>query len=482
MRRRAPRAALLVATMIMVAALVHAGTAHAGGPGVWTKIAKVDNGFDYPGMFRTSDGRLHVVWRKKLLNNNFAYGYTTVALNGATLNTGTALSNWESLEEDPVLVHHGSGMRLLFKGSRDTSGDFFSRGSVYTLTSTNGTTWNLPQETVMQQNTLNGTFAGTAEQDDTPVAVATLNQTLYYHEGTDSSAPAAAADKTATLSSGDYFNQSAVTANDGSVWIAYFRDFASTASANGYYVQQILPTKGQPMKAPSSFNASVDNEPRQPVALAARNGGGVFLAYCAPTSTKACAHVDLWKVGTSTPKVVPGTSSGSITRVALADGLAGRISVVTGDPGRGKINAVRTNTTVSAFGVVRTINMPPDWFNFNTLEAEGTFGRLDIVANVLVATSPNPIFLFHTQILAGLSLTASPSKFSHTSAHTVTFTVKDASQPVSGAKVSCIGKSDLTNSSGIATITFPKGTATGKHVCTASKANYNPGKTTITVT
>jgi len=204
----------------MVAALVPAGTAHAGGPGVWTKIAKVDNGFDYPGMFRTSDGRLHVVWRKKLLDN-----------------------------------------------------------------------------------------------------------------------------------------------------------------------------EGQAMNAPSSFNTNVDNEPRQPVALAARNGGGVFLAYCAPTSTKACAHLDLWKVGTSTPKIVPGTSSGTITRVALADGLQGRISVVTGDLGRGKINAVRTNTMVSAFGVVRTINMPPDWLNFNTLEAEGTFGCLDIVANVLVATSPNPIFL-----------------------------------------------------------------------------------------
>jgi len=64
----------------------------------------------------------------------------------------------------------------------------------------------------------------------------------------------------------------------------------------------------------------------------------------------------------------------------------------------------------------------------------------------------------------------------------VTFTVKDAGQPVSGAHVSCIGKSPTTNSSGIAKITFPKGTATGKHVCSANDSNYKPGKTTITVT
>ena len=105
MRRRVPGASLLLllamlatassfpATAAVPATAVHAGPAmgvHAiraaakGGPGTWTKIAKVDTGFAYPGLFRTSDGKLHVLWRKQLQNHNFAYGYTTVALNGAT--------------------------------------------------------------------------------------------------------------------------------------------------------------------------------------------------------------------------------------------------------------------------------------------------------------------------------------------------------------------------------------------------------------
>ena len=486
MRRRTGSSFLVLSVLTLVATMLPPGTvAHAGrgGPGTWTKIAKVDSGFAYPGVFRTSDGKLHVVFRTKLQNGNHAFGYATIALNGAAGSTGTALNDWESLEEDPVLVHDGNGMRLLFKGGIDTGGGFFSRGSVYTLTSPMaGTTWTLPNETVLQHTTLNGGFTATAEQDDTPVAVAALNQTLYFHEGTDPNAPASTADGSVTLPSGDYFNFAATTASNDSVWVAYFRAFSNPQSQDGYYVQQVLPTKGQPMKAPASHVNNIDNEPRQAVALAARNQGGVYVAYCAPSQTKTCAHVDLWKVGSQNPMVVPGTSSGTITRVALADGLAGRISVVTMDPTKETVNAVRTNTGATGFGPVRTIKLPPGQIQFNTLEAEGTFGRLDVVANLTQSASPNPIFLWHTQILAGLTLLANPKKFSHVGSHTVTFTVKDAGQPVQGAKVSCIGKSGTTNSSGKVMLTYPNGTATGKKVCTAGKADYNPGKTTVTVT
>lgn len=489
MPRRALAATLAAATVLTLTLFTPTGPAHAtarvarGGPGVWTKIAKVDTGFAYPGLFRTSDGKLHVLWRKQLANHNFAYGYTTVGLNGTTANTGTALNNWESMGFDPVLVPNGNGMRALFEGGIDTGGGFFSRGSVYTLTSAMpGTSWQLPHESVMQRTALNGTFTGTAEQDDTPVAVAGENATLYIHEGTDNSAPAAAPDTTVTLPSGDYFNYSATTASDDSVWIAYFRAFSNPQGQDGYYVQRVLPSKLQPVKAPFSHVTTLDNEPRQATAIAARNQGGVYIAYCVNSQTRACAHVDLWKVGAQNPMIVPGTSSGTITRVALADGLQGRISVVTMDPTKETINAVRTNSSVTAFGPVRTIKLPKGQINFNTLEAEGTFGRLDVVVNLTTSASPNPIFLWHTQILAGLTLTANPTKFSHVGQHTVTFTVKDAGQPVQGAKVSCIGKTDTTNSSGQAQLTFPNGTAKGKHVCTASHADYNPGKVTLTVT
>ncbi|HXJ65639.1 MAG TPA: hypothetical protein VNN79_17925 [Actinomycetota bacterium] len=502
--RPALRASVLATTLVTLMVMLGAGPVQAsagvrhanasvrraarGGPGVWTKVAKVDNGFDYPGLLRTGDGKLHVLWRKQLPNGHFAYGYTTIALNGVIGATGTALSDWVTLDEDPVLIANGNGIRALFKGGIDTGGGFFSRGSIYTLTSTiAGTTWQLPQQTVMQQRDGLGDLGGTAEADHTPVAVSPFNNTLYYHEGLDSSSPAAAPDGTASLSSGDYEHPSAVTASDDSVWVAYFRIFSSPPGLNGYYVQQVLPNKDQPIKAPDSTPKSGgNNDPNQAVAMVARGRGGVYLAYCVPGPnggfTVPCAHVDLWKVGSPTPMVVPGTGSGTITHVALAAGLAGRISVVTEDAAKQTINAVRTNMTATKFGPVRTIKLPPGQVLFNRLEAEGTFGRLDIVVDLQASASPNPIFLWHTQILSGLTLTASPQTFSHTAAHTVTFIVKDAGDPVPGAKVTCLGKSATTNGQGEAKITFPKGTKTGQHVATASDSDYNPGKVTIKVT
>jgi hypothetical protein len=487
MRRRAPYA-LLVALIVGSLAVLTPGPAHAGGPGVWTKIATVDNGFDYPGIFRTSNGTLHVVWRKHP-NGKYEYDYSTVSLNGAFLGSGKVLGPWGSLEEDPVLVRNGSGMRLLFKGGQDSNpSNFFGRGSVYTMTSTNGTTWVLPMVSAMKQNVLNNWFSATAEKDDTPVSVAILNATMYVHEGFDANAPAAANDTQITLPSGDYDHPKAVTASDGSVWVGYFRVFSNPSSLDGYYVQQVLPSVQPPKKAPSSHNGNVDNEPRQAVALVARPQGGLFLAYCSPSNTKPCAHVDLWKVGSSTAKVVPGTSSGTITRVALAAGLQGRISVLWGDPlaaaGKGRIGAVRTNKAASALGVVRTIPMPKGWINFDTLEGEGTFGRLDVVGNFQMSAPPNPIELWQTQILPGMTLKASPIKFSHTNATTVTFTATEAGDPIGGVKVTCAGtgKSGVTGSNGIVKITFPKGTATGKHVCSGQRTGYNTGKVTITVT
>ncbi len=90
--------------------------------------------------------------------------------------------------------------------------------------------------------------------------------------------------------------------------------------------------------------------------------------------------------------------------------------------------------------------------------------------------------LFHTQILAGLSLTAKPSKFSHKKGKKVTFTVTDAGQAIAGAKVSCLGKHGTTAATGKVKLAFHKGAAKGKHVCTATKSGYNGGKTTIKVT
>jgi hypothetical protein len=64
----------LAATMLATAAVVAwpAGTALAGGPGVWTKIGVTDSGFSQAGLLRTADGKLHVVWTQANKNHTLA--------------------------------------------------------------------------------------------------------------------------------------------------------------------------------------------------------------------------------------------------------------------------------------------------------------------------------------------------------------------------------------------------------------------------
>jgi hypothetical protein len=224
-----------------------------------------------------------------------------------------------------------------------------------------------------------------------------------------------------------------------------------------------------------------DNEPRQQVALTARSGGGVYMAYCSPTKSTECAHVDLWKVGAAKPMIVPGSGTGNAGRVALAAGPSGRLTVAWFDFGKNQIHVIRTNTEATRFGVLRTVKAPPKTIVFSGLQVEASSGRQDVIANTTLTTPPNPVVFWHTQVLPGLRLTASPRTFSHRSAATITFTVTDAGQPVATARVSCLGKKGTTSGKGRVRLSFPRGEATGKHVCTATKSAYAAGKVTIRV-
>jgi hypothetical protein len=468
---------LAAVTVAVTVALFPAGQALAGGPGTWTKISVTDSGFNQAGLLRTGDGALHLIWRKRLSNGNLGYGWSTVSGAGKLLASGTALSNWVSMEGDPRLVPSGTGLRLIFIGGQDTNpSNFFSRGALYTMTSTNGSSWTLVHGTISQHTVLNLGLGAVNDAGGTPVAIFGLNNVLWFHRGVDPSAPAAAPDGTAGTGPVDTGLNGPALVRDskGTVWAGW--------SDNGYWARPILPSAGTAKKAPGSGTGSPDNSPRQQVALAARAGGGVFLAYCAPVSSNPCGHIDLWRVGAARALTVPGSATGNGRLVALAAGPGGRLWVAWYDVVANVIHAVRTNAAGSAFGTLRTIKPPPATFIFNGLQGEGSKGPLDVVVNVLLNQPGNPIEFWHTQILPALKMTAKPASFSHTSATTVTFTVTDAGDGVAGATVSCLGKSGTTNGSGQVKLTFGKGTQTGKHTCTATMKGYLTAKTAITVT
>ena len=452
----------------------------AGGPGVWTKLAGVDPGMTTPGMLRTADGALHLVWTPPAASpTSHSLGWSTISLTGKLAGTGTALSGWTSpLEPDPQLVPNGAGMRLVFEGNTGATG-CYALAAVYTETSADGSSWTLAPGSLDAHTAGTGNLAATTEKDGvTPVALFAGGH--LYHVGVDPNCPAATPDSTINQTSGSAPSNPSVATDPvtGSVWAAWFQSFVK----QGYWVDQVLPTEASPVEAPGSASTPTqNNQPLQRVALIARPvEGGVYMAYCTASRTQQCAHIDLWKVGSRTARVVPGSANSTSTRLTLAAGNEGRLSVVWYDAHKNVVHAIRTNTSVTKFGLLRTIR-PPRLSEVLGISGDGTFGRLDILLTILPPTGVTHQ-LFQTQSLEGLLLTAKPTKFSHKKSKTVAFTVTDAGQPVSGATVSCLGKKRKSSASGHVTLKFPKGSAVGRHVCNATKLLYNIGKTTIKIT
>ncbi len=468
-----------VAVIALASTLAVPTAASAGGPGVWTKVASARSN-DTAGMLRSADGKLHVVWLKpRASNNTDSYGTATISLAGQLLGTGTALSNWSTLEADPQLVRNGSGLRLVFEGNTGSTG-CFADGAVFTETSANGSTWNLVLGSMSQHTAGVGNLAATTESDGlTPVAAFAGGH--LFHIGVDPSCPASSPDGTITPNpaSDSQAFPAIVTSHDGSVWVAWYQSFTK----QGYWTERILPSQGTPIEAPGSkANPSENNQPLEPVALAARAGGGVYMAYCVSTSTQQCGHIDLWKVGSPTAKVVPGSGNTTGARVALAATPQGRLWVSWYNEAKNAVHAVRTNTTATGFGPLRTIKPPAHTSSVFALQAQASSGRVDLILNDQLSTPGFPVGLFATQVLPGLSLKAKPSSFSHKKAKKVTFTVTEAGQPVGAATVSCLGKKGKTAANGQVKLHFHKGSAVGKHVCTAAKSGYQGGKTSIKVT
>jgi hypothetical protein len=373
-----------------------AGATFASQP-AWTRIGPTFGSFDQAGMLRLASGRLQLIWRERQNNGNYSYHTATISATGHLLGTGTALSDWANLEGDPRLVPGGPAIRLVFIGSRtNNASDFYSRGSVYTAVS-NGSSWTLAAASMAQHTVLNLGLAAVTKSDKTPVAAFGLNNILYFHDGLDASAPAAGADGSVVGPGGTGLLGVALARDKGgSIWMAWYQKFGSKP---GYYVQRILPTPGPLLKAPGSgTSTSADNEPLQQVAFVARPHGGVFLAYCAPTKIRPCAHVDLWRVGSSRAMTVPHSGTGSSDLVALSVAPAGKLWVAWFDYNAHVVHAVLTSSSASGFGSVRAIGWPKPTVLLDGMQAEGSAGRLDLVADILVAKPTSHYELWHSQV------------------------------------------------------------------------------------
>lgn len=451
----------------------------------WTKISKNVALGPSPGLFRTADGRLHVIWARQDGPGQFSLNYSTVG--GATklLATGTIVSHWTGISFDPRLVPgtHG-GLQLIFTGGDGQNGSPYNTSAEYLARSNSaGKSWTLVPGSLSHSGLVTETdAAAAAEPNGTPVAAWSEFTSLAYHVGIDSSSPAKSPDQHLGIGAGGgLMNPTLIRTSTGAIVAGWFNN-SGNASA-GYWAARILPSKGAKIKAPNSGSKAQSNgQPFETVALVAHPGGGSYLAYCVPTKFLHCGHIALWRVGAAKAVTVPGSSSGTAGLVTLTAGHAGHLWIAWFDEGTSKIRVVRTNTAVTKFGLVRTISAPAPLADFQGLSGLGGSGPLDLIAFATLNHAGSTPAYFDTELFPALRIHASKASVSHLHPTTITFTVDDSGDGVPGVTVKFLGKTAKTNSKGVVKLTVKKGTAKGKHLVTATKSGYASATFTVKVT
>lgn len=464
----ARRSAIVALVVTLIVAL--APTALAGSPGKWERIGPdVGSSLFEPDAERTGDGYLHVIWGDRLASGKEQIQHIRISGSGGTGAVSNVLANpWNGVTDDPEILRNGTGLQIIFSGAYNIdSGHPLSQGTYYRITAgKRGTGWTDPPVQIDDWGYAYANYGSGTTLTDTgdPVFAGPLNSDVYW----DDDLSAADADHSFTISGGSILHVSLATDRDtGEVWAAWYDQ-----SKAGVWVRRILPSLTPPERAPGSVNKSGDSlDPSQAVALVSRPGGGVFAGYCVGYPT--CTSARMWEVGTNNTVTVPGSKD--MRRLALSPGPAGRVWAAWFNGTT--LFAARSNQKVTKFGAVAKLGTPPKTSYVYKLVIEGSLGRGDVLANVGTTTGVNNIW--HTQVLAGLKLAATPLKWDGDASKTVTFTVTDAGQAVPNANVKVGTKSCSTGSGGTCKISFGKMGAT-KLTAIATKSGF--GKDTVTLT
>lgn len=398
----------------------------------------------------------------------------------------TVVSGWASLEQRVALVRSGSGYTAVLRGIRTTEPGEPYAGAVTFASSPLGTAWALAHASLSANQ--NGGFALDAVEDaGTLVGVFSSSDDpsrLSFHVGADASVPARAPDRRTAAPGGpsSWVTEGAVARDPatGEVWAAWYVG-SSDASVRGIWAQRLLPTTSGPVRAPGSGTQLLA---AQRVALVARQGGGLAIAY--PVGYPSTTHVRLWRVSSS-PKSAYAyvqVAAPDARVVAASSAPAGRVWIAwaTGHTGAGaRVAAVRTDPTAARVGsVVRTAPLAAGtvWH----LAAEGSSGPLDVVATSPVTEASSVTGVHLTRLRAALTVSRTPARIDRSVGGTVRVTVQDAGSPVAGATVRYAGLSRTTDASGVALVTVARGTAAGTKTVRVTQPGYQDRSITFVVT
>jgi hypothetical protein len=449
------RRALAVAVL---AAVVVACVATAGPPGTWTRAGKRPGSAEFAaGLARTADGVLHIV-SLRVNGANTDLWQVRIGSDGRLLGSNAIVHGWSQLANPDLVVTRDGGLRVLFGGDRvadDATPGFFTA----TAPAAGGPWTAQPDPFVPGPDAATADITSTIAKDGAAIAAWTDPGGLHYRFGLDPGAREVVV--------ADCCANAAALATDPASGQAYLGWASSTAAASGIFVAPVGPrAAGRALLAPGSASKTGRAiAPNQPIALAARLGGGVWAAYGAGFPTVRA--VVLWRVGAPKPLVRVPSLHASL--VALASAPDGRLWLAWERDGA--INVTRTNRAATRTEPVRQVPSPRRTTAIWRVQGEGSLGPLDLVSNLDAVGGTT---LWHQQILPLLSLRITGAAAGVGSARYV-FSVSDAGDPIANASVRVGAQTLTTGLAGTVVLT----TTDRPLAAFASKRGYATGSATL---
>ena len=178
---------LAVALVAAAAVAAAAPSAHAGRPGVWTRLSDppTSSNIDRPSLTRTPDGILHVAWKRE---NAVDTGrddlmHSAVRPGGALLGSQPVVANWSIIGRASIVADPAVGLRVLVGGQAGTPPGNTANQALSTATSADGgATWSLSPADVAGGAVL-GNEGPTAAIVDPTGAVFSVFGSVRVHRG-----------------------------------------------------------------------------------------------------------------------------------------------------------------------------------------------------------------------------------------------------------------------------------------------------------
>jgi hypothetical protein len=437
------RFAGLVMSVVGLALLCAPSAAFAVATGHWRQVTdQSGQNSDEVAVARTADGTLHVVWRRPTPSSpdsNVDLLERPISAGGVLGSTVPVAQGWVVFGNPAIVVVPG-GALYVFDGAQHSTvtGDPNSNLSMW-ASSDGGATWNLSGPDLITGGAADGADVTAAVgPDGTPFFGWGSSTCLCVHRGT-SSAPAGNDFQQAEgLGNYGYEPSMAVDPASGQMIIAWY---SNGTGHTGMYAATVDPGSGAPASGATlmpSTNVLLDGPFNGRTPIVGRPGGGVYVAYLGhyPNHNQLL----LWRVGSPSSSLMAQSGTTEMRSVGVAATPTGRLWIywiVNNGAGTPIVYARRSNTQATAWGPTVSVTPPPGAVDSWNLVGNGQAGPLDLLGSFSTSLSSSAIATWYTQLLPGLSLSASRTQLplGARQATKVTFLASDAGTPISGVVV-----------------------------------------------